>query len=246
MKGFWILDHKQDKVEAGEIVVENRFLKWLDNFWYYHKWTVIVVSFFLIVGIICFTQCASKDKSDLRVTYAGDFVFSPEQKQQMIDLLETLAPEDKNGKRQTVNINTHYIRSYEKLQADYKEDMVAFQNAKSSMQQNLDVFVSYIKTGDSAFYFVSEDVYKMHPNLKNLMRPLSHIYGDAIPTSAYDEYAIRLGDTEFYQYYEIARMLPADTLIFMPAKLQMGPSSDSETYAYYEQLYRALVDFKAP
>ena len=122
---------------------------------------------------------------------------------------------------------------------------MAFVSAKSALQENLKAFDTYIGLGDSAFYFVSADVYAMQPNLTSLMRPLSDIYGEAIPASAYDAYAIRLGDTDFYRHYDVAKMLPEDTLIFMPAKLQMGSSADAETYAYYEQLYRALVDFKA-
>ena len=37
--------HREDKREAGEIVVNNRFLTWLDNFWYHYKWHVIVSAF---------------------------------------------------------------------------------------------------------------------------------------------------------------------------------------------------------
>ncbi len=244
------MDQKHEKTEAGEIVVENRFLKWLDNFWYHHKWTVIVVGFFLIVGLVCFTQCATKTNADLKVAYAGDFVFSGTQKEQFENLLAELAPTDEEDVEQTVALSTYYIRDPEKMKADYTDSegrlASSYWAAKDSIRQNWDTFETYIETGDCAVYFVSADTYRLYPTVTTLMRPLSDIYGESLPVSAYDQYAIRLGDTEFYQYYDVAKYLPEDTLILMPAQLQMGANSKDEVYARYEGLFRAIVEFKAP
>jgi len=45
------LKDQNEKIEAGEIVVENRFLRWLDNFWYHYKWHTIIISFFVIMAL---------------------------------------------------------------------------------------------------------------------------------------------------------------------------------------------------
>ena len=64
--------------------------------------------------------------------------------------------------------------------------------------------------------------------------------------AAYDEYAIRIGDTAIYQYYEALQVLPADTLIVFTRSYFMGASSNAETYAKFQSLYRAIVEFQAP
>ena len=38
-----------DKLEAGDIKAASPALRWLDNFWYHHKWKVIIISFFVVV-----------------------------------------------------------------------------------------------------------------------------------------------------------------------------------------------------
>ena len=48
-----------DKREAPEITPQSKVLRWLDNFWYHYKWPTIIIAFFLIVGIVGFTQCTS-------------------------------------------------------------------------------------------------------------------------------------------------------------------------------------------
>ena len=44
-------DFDESKLEAAEIKLNssNKTLGWLENFWYYHKWKVIVILFFTIV-----------------------------------------------------------------------------------------------------------------------------------------------------------------------------------------------------
>lgn len=246
------MNQKHEKNQAGEIVVNNRFFKKLDNFWYHYKWPVILISFFLIVGVICFTQCATKEKSDLRVAFAGDFSVNSkgepiqaEDMQQFVDLLESFAPLNEDGNACSIKHTSFYIRNPENLKDEYTG--MDFNSIKATISENMSAFDTHIMLGDSAVYFVSLEAYEIMPNIRTLMRPLANLYGDAIPASAYDAYAIRLGDTAFYQYYDLVnQMLPPDTLILLPAQLQMGGSAPDEVYARYEQLFRAIVEFQAP
>jgi prolipoprotein diacylglyceryltransferase len=64
-------ENKQEKITGGEIAYQNPILKWLDNFWYHHKWTVIVVLFFAFTLTVCFVQCSSNEPTDLTVSFAG-------------------------------------------------------------------------------------------------------------------------------------------------------------------------------
>ena len=53
--------------------------KWLDNFWYHHKWKTIIISFFLIVFIIGFVQCMQKVDADVSILYVGPEVVTGEE-----------------------------------------------------------------------------------------------------------------------------------------------------------------------
>lgn len=241
---------EEEKLAAGEIVVQNRFLRWLDNFWYHHKWPTLIVAFFLFVGVVCFAQCSTKESGDLTVTFAGNYTLSGEEREKIMDVLNVVAPEKENGEgKSTVMLNTYSVYTEEELRPQYLDadgnlNVYAFNNAKQTSKDNLSNFGTYAMTGESAVWLVSEYVYTTR-NLSALAVPLSELF-ETVPESAYDGYALRLGDTELYQYYDALKVLPADTLIVMPQSFYMGESSDEETYAEFRAMYRAIVEFKKP
>ena len=49
----------------------SKFLKWLDNYWYHYKWHTIIVTFFLVIGIISTVQIFNKESYDAYVMYVG-------------------------------------------------------------------------------------------------------------------------------------------------------------------------------
>ena len=245
------MNEQNEKIEAGEIVVQNRFLKWLDNYWYHYKWPTLVVAFFLLVGVVCFTQCATSEKYDLVVCYTGDAAISKDQQQKLLEILNSLAPDAKKGEgKQSVGLTRYLIYDPEKLKEtctddEGKQDVTAYTAANQTSSNHFKNFDTYVATGDCAVYFVSEYVYSKRPDLgKSMMRPLESIYGSELPACAYDAYAIRLSETAFYQYYQdVLDFLPEDTLILIPARTVFV---SEETYADYEALYLAILNFKAP
>lgn len=245
------MNEQNQKIEAGEIVVQSRFIKWLDNYWYHYKWPTIIVAFFLLVGAVCFTQCASKEKYDLVVCYTGDAAIGKEQQQTLLEILNTLAPDAPKGEgKQSVGLTKYLIYDPEKLKTSCtNEDGVldewAYTSGTQTSSNNFKNFDTYVATGDVALYLVSEYVYSKRPDLGvNMMRPLNTVYGDALPTSAYDAYAIRFTETAFYQYYQgVLSFIPEDTLLLIPAKTLFV---SDEAYQDYESLFLAVLNFQAP
>ena len=240
----------EDKQFAGEIVIQNRFLKWLDNFWYHYKWTVIVVAFFLFVGIVCLVQCSGRESADLTVTYAGGFVFNEEERAALSNALESVSPVKKGEEQSmTVMLNTYSMFSEEELRKMFTNEngelnVYGYNTAKAQTQDQFSTMGNFVKTGESAIFFVSPMVYE-ELNLKKLAQPLSKLY-DSTPANAYDEYSVYLKDTAFYQYFEAIQFLPEDTLIVILQPLVFGASSNEETYAYFMEFYQNIVNFQAP
>ena len=225
--------HQEDKREAGEIVVNNRFLTWLDNFWYHYKWHVLVSAFFLLICVICFAQCSTRETGDVTVTFAGGYSMTAEEQATLKTTLNAVAPARKEGEGTlSTMLSTYSIFTEEELCALFTDE------------EQLETFSSFVKTGESSILLVSPEVYEVQ-NLDYLAVPLSELF-DTLPNGAYDAYAIRLADTEFYQYYEAIQFLPEDTLIVMlQPMLLWGQSSDEEKYDTFLAMYYAIVNAKA-
>jgi hypothetical protein len=243
-------EYHSEKQTAGEIVVKNPILTWLENFWYHHKWAVLVTLFFLFTVTVCLVQCSSVEPADLTVAFAGAGNLSPGEKEGVIGAMETLTPKNEEGGRKSVLLNSCYILTEEELRALHTDaehgfSPDAYSSHKNLNTNNLATFSTFVKTGETALWLVSPYVFD-YQNLDKLALPLSELYGEEIPPSAYNEYAIRLGDTDFYKYYDSVKVLPEDTLIVLSRRFIMGSSSDEAVYKDFTQLFRAIVDFEAP
>ncbi len=243
---------KQEKSTAREIVVENRFLKWLDNFWYHYKWPVIIVAFFVVVGLICFVQCATKEVGDVTLAYAGSYTMNEDERNRVIEVFEAVAPEKTvDGKRQPTSVimTTFSVTPEEELRPLYTDaqgniDLYAFESAKHLSNENLSTFGTYTMTGEAGVWLVSEYVFEQR-NLREVAVPLSELF-ETEPVGARHGCAIRLGDTALYQYYDALKVLPADTLILLPRSYVWGASADEAKYEEFKQMYDAIVNFRAP
>ncbi len=232
----------EEKPQAGEIVVKNKFLTWLDNFWYHYKWPFLIGSFFLIVAIVSFSQCSvSKGDVVVRAVFCGDHVMTTEERDGIEDVLTSLLAEDK--KRQ-VSVNPYTVYTEEQLRAQYTNekgefDSYGYQFGKQRTVDALSTFSSYLLTGDCAVFFVSEYVYEQQ-NMDTLARPLTDTFGQ-VPTSAHDAYTLRLGDLDIYREFEELQVLPPDTLVLLTHSYVWGSSKDPATYEEFVALFKAIA-----
>ena len=247
-----VLRDQNEKIEAGEIVIENRFLKWLDNYWYHYKWHTIVIAFFVVMGVFTFRQCINRQEGDLTVAYAGGYTLNSNEHNNIAKVLGSLVPDEKgDGGHLSVVLSAYSIYTDEELRALYTDEngelaIAAYNNAKQVSLDHFQTFSTYLMTGDSAVWFVSEYVYRdCGLDFSHIARPLAEVYGEDLPAVAYDAYAIRLADTELYRYYDALKVLPEDTLILLPHSYVWGESANEESYRFFEALFRAIVDFKA-
>ncbi len=148
----------------------------------------------------------------------------------------------------TVGVVSYPFYTEEELRALYTDPETgdfngsAFHTAKGMNADRLEELSSYIMTGDCSIWLVNTSVYEVQHMSEKLAVPLAETFG-AKPAGAYDEYAIRLGDTAIYQYYEALQVLPADTLIVFT---RGNVFSNEQTHAQFKALYRAMIEFQAP
>ncbi len=256
-------ERKDEKEVGGEIAVNNKFFSWLDNFWYHYKWHVIVTAFFVLLFVVCFAQCAQKEEVDVPVVFAGayvgsgdeDYVWTEEKRDSIEEILESLYKKAAANEK-AIGFLTYDVLTEEELRDKATEppkdasETGEFSNTYyNSLKQNnlseINRFSSYMQTGQCSVWFVSEFLYQ-EQGMEKLAMPLDSVFGGNVPKSACNAYAIRLGDTDLYRYYDAFQAMPADTLIVLTRGLMIGASSDDTVYNEYLALFRAIVEFKAP
>ena len=242
---------REEKIAGEGIAIRHPVFMWFENVWYHYKWTILIVAFFLLVFVVCFAQCATTPHKDIYVTFAGSHTMVGEEQASIERVFSELSKKAFGEKAPAVGVTSYPFYTEAELRALYTDpetgdfDGAAFNMAKGQNMNRLDELSSYMMTGECSVWLVNTSVYEAQHMSEKLAAPLTDTFGTK-PSGAYDDYAIRLGDTAIYQYYEALQVLPADTLIVFTRSYFMGASSNKETYEQFKTLYRAIVEFQAP
>ena len=231
---------------------DNKLINWFRNYWYYYKWIVIGIAFALVVIVFCTVQTCSSVSEDITLLYAGPFPPAHGSVPDMRSAFEAVLPEDfnENGEKD-VSMAMLMIYSEEQMKAleeKAKTDNEAptidrYQNA-TEYQKFQSLFVS------GEYYVCLLDPWLFdEANKEGMLLPLADAIGYK-PENAVNDYAIRLSDTEFGQYYAAFKYLPADTYICIrtPGAMQemTGKGEESKHFKNAAATVKAIVEFKAP
>lgn len=247
-----------DKLEAGDIKAASPALRWLDNFWYHYKWTVIVVAFFVTVAVVGITQMVNRPDYDSSVCLASSYRMNKEERADFEALIQRICPEDFTGDgEKLINVVEYQIYSEEEILAEMEryEAMTdengepdQFQiNRKFNKDEN-DNFFAFTKTFETSVYILSPYLYEEMKNANpSRLKLLSEVYTDgSLPTGAMDDgYGIALSETDFYKYNPAAQVYPANSILCLAVNSEViGRSSNPELYARDVALFRAIADYE--
>ena len=249
------LNEAGDKLKAGDITAASPTLRWLDNFWYHNKWTVIAVSFFVTVAIICLVQFISRPDYDSSVVFASPYRMNKEERAGFEKLLTRICPEDLNDDgEKLINIVEYQVYSEEEYDSA-REEYAAMTNEEGetdSFQINRQYntseytnFSQYTMTGESSVYILSPYLYGILLEADRL-KPLAEIYaGEELPAGTMsDGYGIALKDTDFYKYNPEAQVLPENAILCFHLPTVGGRSKNPELYADDMAFFKAIADFE--
>ncbi len=234
--------NKDEKIPAGDIKANSGFLRWLDNYWYHNKVITLIVLFALFVLVICTLQMCSAESEDVSLLYGGPYLMTNTEREGVRSVFNNVIPEDynKDGKKYTELI-TYQIMSTEQLKelsgGTGSVDQAYFSQEYSN-------YSNMLLTGECSVYLVDPWLYNSLAGNGRLQK-LVDVTG-VLPSSAYGDYGVRLGDTELYKYYSALQVLPADTVVCLMMPYLFGKSSNEETYEKSKAMFKAIVDFKAP
>ena len=244
-------DFDGQKLEAAEIhlTVSNPFLRWLDNFWYHHKWKVIIIAFFAVVLTIGIVQIVNKDEIDMQVTVATHATLSAEERQGVRDVLVSLMPGDKDGDgAKNLQLNTYVIYSEDEMkaanEAETNEDgkYITYVDQSYNYSQSSD-YRDYLSTGECTVMLVSQYLYEQLA-ANDRIRPMSDIFTEGLPDGVTsDGRGIYLSSTYAYEFFDELGALPEDTVICILRPYIFGASSKEDRYAYAVEHLKNIVEF---
>lgn len=235
---------KEAKIKASS---DNKFLLWLENFWYHYKWPTLGIAFAIIVFGVCTWQMAEKEEYDISIIYAGPTQFVTD----IDDVVAGVLPYDYTGDGENkVSIGAYLIFSdeqIEELEAETDSEKKPLYRIDKSFNANEKKnYNSDMSTGHASVCFLDPWLYEEFITYnKSHLCPLSEIFGENIPDSAIDGYGIRLGDTEIYKSFKALQRLPADTVICLEtAFLTEKVSKDGEKkFEYEKEVFAAIVNY---
>ena len=248
-------DFNESKLDAAEIKLapNSPFFAKLENFWFYHKWKVIIITFFAIVLIVGIVQMVNKTEADASVVIAVPETVTPIQSQEISAALQQFLPSDQNkdGKKE-IDVHAYAIYSEEEFNEANQTETETEPNGdwhyvptvnQSYNVEQYEQYTAYLQNGEAAVVFVSEYLYEKLRSSDRVL-PLSEIFGEKMPAGALsDGYGVRLSDLAIYSYVEALGMIPEDTVVCMLRPYVFGKTANEEKYSYAKEFYKNIVKF---
>ncbi len=235
-------EKKVEKIDGNDIEVKSSFLSKLENFWFYHKWKVLIAAFALFVIVYFAVQMATQNPPDTTVLLGGPYYPSIDARGKMYEAFAAVLPEDFDGDGEKEVEIVHYeIYSEEQFKAIQAPDKNSMLNS-----DNLKNFNSVIQIGEISVCIVDRWLYD---DMKEAgaVRALSDIFGGEVD-GAIDEYGIDFKSTAFAKSFECFDTLPDSTVLCIRTKgflSGIGNSSANDaSYAASEALFKAMVNYK--
>ena len=235
-----------EKYTHSDIRLSGKFFENLDNFWYYHKWKVLITVFVVFVLSVCIFQSCTREKYDVQVLYAGPFSYSGSEKAAVAEDLEKVLPRDfdKDGE-ENVNFIAYNVMSKEQI-AELKEQL---KNDPENKDLILDtgyyaseheMYSSAIMTGEYAVLLIDESLYQKLADDEGRLRKLSDVFAE-VPACAFSEYGIRFSETALYKNSEQLGRLPDSMVLCLLSPYVMGGTSNKTAYAQMTEMFVSMA-----
>ncbi len=250
-------EREDEKLTPGEIEVQGGALGKLDNFWFYHKWKVIIIAAALLLFIICAAQMCGNAEDDLTIMYAGSaYLPTNPNYESILGVFGQVMSEDYNGDgAKRVAMAAMNIHSEDQINARKAE----IAKATAEREKGYDVVVppeinAYIntqeytsfqrvmQTGEYTICLMEKWLYS--GVAKGIFCKLSDTLGST-PEYAIDEYAVMFWDTEFAKANaEVFAAIPKDTVLCLRTKNALSGKGNEEQFNRSKETFKAIFAYK--
>ena len=261
--------NREDKREGREIRISRpqkreerehgKLYRWLDNFWYHHKWKTIAALFLTVVVTVCVLQmCSREEKGDVTIIAAGPYGFVTNETglNDLKKCLSTYIPEDYNGNGvKDMTLHTYTIFSEDEAKeyegrVDENGEPLGLTVDRYQNTQEYKSFSQYVTTGDAAILFLSPWIANQYATTTGALMDFNDLLGTTPENgvSVTPEggeticYGIRLSKTALWRENSAVREnLPEDTVICLMVPGLLGNNADVNTYNESVAFVKALI-----
>ena len=227
------------------------------NFWYHHKWKVIIGAAFAFILLTGISQYARHANPDVTMLYAGTKYITATQNQKFVGILETMTG-DRNGDgkvyvqmNDVVFYTEHQFKEYEKWCEENGEDMTI---DRMGNKQAADRYVQQV-WADPLICIFSPDQYTEVARSGGFTT-LKDLFSDdpgaleALGDAVLDDWGVRFYETKFAKFYDAARIFPEDAIIAVRTLPTMsaltGKKRAEEALAANKDMLRKILTFDYP
>lgn len=233
-----------------------RWIAFLDNFWYHHKFGTLVTAFLAVVLIICGVQMCNRTSYDVHVLYAGPW-FDCATSSRVSALEDAFAQcmEDYNGDgKKVVAYRPIWIMSDAQLQAlreEYagREEEMPYINS-TLLAQNAELLNAELMTGEAVICLLDPSIFTDLWESGWTCPLTEYVDASALPENPFDNHGIYLKDTAFGQYFTGLNQMPEDTVLCVRnTSILTGIWSGEEAaqaHAWAEDVFRRILAFRRP
>ena len=242
---------KEDKLSGGEIAVGGSWRSKLDNFWFYHKWHVLVTAFVVFVVLVCLLQSRENKKDDVTLMFAGPYKLSATEVAALRTGLNDVMPEDFNGDgekyAEMVMMQIFSDAQEAEIKATPDGEIPPYSGYIDPYYNDEQVtsFDNLIMAGEYSICILEPWLYERVKGSGGF-RKLSEVFG-TVPEAAIDEYGVLLADTAFAKAYPVCESLPEGTVICLRGKGVMSAivnkKRNDREYAESEAMFRTIIQF---
>lgn len=226
---------------------------WWENFWYHHKWKVVMVTVLTFIIGVAVVQFAGQQNPDAYILYGGPLYITPNENQAFCDAVESLCPDYNDDGRTYVQLNDMVFMTENQLNEliaaseESGEDVAYDRLANAQVQER---FTYEVFGGEAAICILAEEQYEEVCGSGGFLE-LTEIFGeDAVPEGAVDEYGVQLSETKFWKFYGTQEMFPEDTVIALRRVSTMsaltGKSKAEKQHAISMDVFKRIMEFEYP
>ena len=235
----------EENTNPHESRIEGRKISRAENFWYRHKWHAGLTLCGIAIAVVVLIQIITHVKPDLYIMYTGPAAIVGN-RYDKLEAAITSVMEDTNGDGKTaISFADNTYLSADQIDAKKAATSGTFRFDYQSNNAAFQRYTTEITAGKHMFVMLDPALHDQMASAGAFV-PLDEIFGGEIPASAYGDYGIRLGDTEFYKSAPDINFLPADTVLAVriPAALDFKSDEKKAEYAApYKELLRSIAEY---
>lgn len=243
-----MLGQDQEEEDEEELEID----RW-GNFWYHHKWKVLMTAVFGVIIGVAAVQFAGQQNPDVRVLYGGPLYVTPNECQMFCDAVESICPDFNNDGKTYVQLNDMVFMTENQMNemiaaAEESGEDIAYDRLSNAQVQER--FTFEVFGGEASICILAEEQY-LDVNGSGGFLPLAEIFGEEnIPEGAVDDCGVRLNETKFWKFYGTKEMFPEDAVIALRRVSTMsaitGKSKAEKLHANSMEVFRKIMEYEYP